>query len=179
MSHSAGLLGSLYSDPPDLVLIDLTTDIQKQKKIVSTLRSDSFFSSIPILGIVDTVDEENFQWDRWAIDDFVRLPFSYNEFFCRISLSITRIKRVFDNNPLTRLPGNTSIQRAIEDALGKPLLSVTSISIISSRTMTYSASTMAMRSYGCLDGLYSIPSGMRVEDSAGISEGTTSSSSFQ
>jgi diguanylate cyclase (GGDEF)-like protein len=61
------------------------------------------------------------QWDQFPLDDFVSLPLHYPELFSRILLSFQRLQRIFDNNPLTKLPGNTSIQFAIEQALGKPM----------------------------------------------------------
>ncbi|MDU0459390.1 MAG: diguanylate cyclase [Geobacteraceae bacterium] len=114
------VLGVFYSDPPDLLLIDLSTNTECGTKIVSTLRSDSFFSVIPILGLVATVDSDRLNWNCCPLDDFIFLPLDYNELFSRITLSFYRMKRIFDNNPLTRLPGNTSIQRAIEGAMGTP-----------------------------------------------------------
>jgi diguanylate cyclase (GGDEF)-like protein len=107
-----------YSDPPDLMIIDLTADSECGVKIVSTLRSDSFFSAIPIIGLLATIDDDSVDWDNCPLDDVVGLPLDYNELFCRINLSLSRLKRIFDNNPLTRLPGNTSVQRAIDGAMG-------------------------------------------------------------
>lgn len=121
ISSISGVLGACYSDPPDLLLVDLSNSRTISTEIIATLRSDSFFSTIPIIGILETVEPDHEQWDNSLLDDFIRLPINYNELFCRISLSFSRIKRIFDNNPLTRLPGNTSIQRAIEAALGKDL----------------------------------------------------------
>lgn len=115
------VLGAFYSDPPDLLIIDLTDNPSSCIAIIDTLRSDSFFSAIPIIGLVGPIDCYSLQWDSCPLDDFVHLPVNYDELFCRISLSLARIKRIFDNNPLTRLPGNTSIQRAIEAAIGKSL----------------------------------------------------------
>jgi diguanylate cyclase (GGDEF)-like protein len=115
------VLGIFYSDPPDLLIIDVFTDTECSTKIVSTLRSDSFFSAIPILGLITSVDNDTFIWDSCPLDDFLCLPLDYNELFSRIYLSLSRLKRIFDNNPLTRLPGNTSIQRAIEAAMGSSL----------------------------------------------------------
>jgi len=121
MPCASGLLGAFYSDPPDLLLIDLSTTSSICTEIISTLRSDSFFSTIPIIGMLDSLNEDDRQWNGCLLDDFIALPVNYHELFCRISLSLSRIKRVFDNNPLTRLPGNTSIQRAIEAAIGSEL----------------------------------------------------------
>lgn len=115
------VLGVFYSDPPDLLIMDLNADPDCGRKVVATLRSDSFFSAIPILGLVSAAHNETFDWDNCPLDDFICLPIDYNELFSRIYLSLSRIKRIFDNNPLTRLPGNTSIQRAIESALGSPV----------------------------------------------------------
>jgi diguanylate cyclase (GGDEF)-like protein len=64
-------------------------------------------------GLCATLD-----WAHCPLDDFIILPLNFNEFFSRISLALFRLKRIFDNNPLTRLPGNTSIQMAIEAAIG-------------------------------------------------------------
>jgi diguanylate cyclase (GGDEF)-like protein len=121
MACASGVLGAFYSDPPDLLLIDLSSPNKVCTDIISTLRSDSFFSAIPILGLVGPIDCDTFKWEECLLDDFVHLPINYSELFCRISLSLSRLKRIFDNNPLTRLPGNTSIHHAIEDAMGKDM----------------------------------------------------------
>jgi len=111
-------LGFFYADPPDLLIIDLSGNDNTDLDFVATLRSDSFFSAIPIIGLISNVENEIFTWEQCPLDDFIGLPINYNELFNRISLALFRLKRIFDNNPLTRLPGNTSIQRAIEDAIG-------------------------------------------------------------
>lgn len=121
MPCTSGVLGAFYSDPPDLLLIDLSNTSTACSEIITNLRSDSFFSTIPIIGILNSLNADDSQWETSLLDDFIALPINYPELFCRISLSLSRIKRVFDNNPLTRLPGNTSIQRAIEVAIGTNL----------------------------------------------------------
>ena len=121
MSCSDNVLGLFYSDPPDLLIIDFSQAFACGAGIVASLRSDSFFCAIPILGLISTLDNDDFVWDRLPLDDFIHMPLNYSELFSRIALSLSRIKRIFDNNPLTRLPGNTSIQRAIEEAMGQPL----------------------------------------------------------
>lgn len=119
MSGVDGVLGACYSDPPDLLIFDLSSEFEVCTNIITTLRNDSFFSVIPIIGLVAAIDSDSFEWEACPLDDFIHLPLNFSELFCRISLSLSRIKRIFDNNPLSRLPGNTSIQRAIEDAIGK------------------------------------------------------------
>lgn len=120
MACVGSALGAFYADPPDLLIVDFTGSTECGLSIVSTLRGDSFFSAIPIIGILSTIDSDSIDWESCPLDDFIGLPLNYNELFSRISLALARLKRIFDNNPLTRLPGNTSIQMAIEAALGTP-----------------------------------------------------------
>jgi diguanylate cyclase (GGDEF)-like protein len=114
------LLGGLYSDPPDLMMIDLSRDFCARLDMIKTLRNDSFFSTMPIIGLLDSMKSDLLMSQNSPLDDYLILPADADEIVCRIMLSLSRLKRVFDNNPLTRLPGNTSIQRAIEDAIGNP-----------------------------------------------------------
>jgi diguanylate cyclase (GGDEF)-like protein len=116
----ATFLGFIYSDPPDLVVIDISTPNNEIRNLIQSLKGDSYFSVLPILGLINVAGVDSFPWDDFPLDDFVFLPIKYDELFVRIELSIRRIQRVFDNNPLTRLPGNTSIQQAIAEAIGKP-----------------------------------------------------------
>jgi len=115
------VLGSIYSDPPDVMIIDLSAPDPAFQTVLSDLKQDSYFSVIPVIGLIDQADVESFSWEQYPIDDFIARPVNYPELFSRIMLSLQRIQRIFDNNPLTKLPGNTSIQQAIERALGKPM----------------------------------------------------------
>ncbi len=120
VDKSSTALGAFYSDPPDLIIVDFSSPCTGCREMLLTVRSDSFFSPIPIIGIFP-ISAEQESWTDFPLDDFISQPISFSELFSRITLSLTRIKRIFDNNPLTRLPGNTSIQRAIEESMGWPL----------------------------------------------------------
>jgi diguanylate cyclase (GGDEF)-like protein len=121
LTKLSSVLGSVYSDPPDIIIIDLSSPGDASASIIRNLKGDSYFSTIPILGLIKGEEADSFEWEECLLDDFVLVPLKYKELFSRIALSIQRIQRVLDNNPLTRLPGNTSIQRAVENALGKPM----------------------------------------------------------
>lgn len=114
-------IGHIYSDPPDIVIIDLGRGDEDFFSLVGRLKSDCYFSTIPVIGLMGLEMVDGFDWVAFPLDDFVIIPPSYPILFSRIALSLARIQRVFDNNPLTKLPGNTSIQRAIEAAIGKSL----------------------------------------------------------
>lgn len=119
--NPATLLGIVYSDPPDIIILDLSSPDGEVASLVAQLKGDSYFSAVPVLGLINGSEIDSFPWDSVMIDDFITLPVKFTELFARISLSISRIQRVFDNNPLTRLPGNTSIQHAITRAIGTPM----------------------------------------------------------
>jgi len=120
VEKTAAALGAFYSDPPDLIIVDFSSPCVGCRDMLFMVRSDSFFSPIPIIGIFPTDDEQE-SWEDFPLDDFVTTPIGFAELVSRISLALSRIKRIFDNNPLTRLPGNTSIHRAIEESIGLPL----------------------------------------------------------
>ena len=121
LSRLSSVLGFIYSDPPDIIIADLTSADDEMQTLLNDIEEDSYFSIIPIIGLIDESIEELFDWDRFPLDDFVTCPINYDELFSRVQLAFKRIHRVFDNNPLTKLPGNTSIHQAIVKAIGKPM----------------------------------------------------------
>ncbi len=118
LSRPSVVLGLVYSDPPDIIMLDLLKPDDELLGLVRSLRDDCYFSTIPLIGLTDGTDTD---WTGCPVDDFIAAPINYQELFSRIHLSMERIQRVFDNNPLTRLPGNPSIQRAIEKVIGQPM----------------------------------------------------------
>jgi len=116
-----GVLGLIYGDPPDVVVADLRHGDSETQDLIRDFKGDSYFSMLPVIGIFEESAVETFGWQGCPLDDFITHPFNHAEFFSRINLSLQRIDRVLDNNSLTKLPGNTSIQNAIEKALGRDL----------------------------------------------------------
>ena len=122
LDKAATVLGMLYADPPDILLIDLAEeDGDAGKKMLEELRHDSYFSMMPIIGLLPETLISPERLSTYPLDDFVTHPINYSVLFSRIALAAQRIRRILDNNPLTRLPGNTSIQIAIEKAIGEPM----------------------------------------------------------
>ena len=115
------VMGLIYSDPPDLLIVELFTNDARLLGLVNNLKSDCYFSTIPLIGIVGSTFSDDCDWQHLPLDDFISLPINFPELFTRVNLAMQRIQRIFDNNPLTRLPGTTSIQQAIEKVLGTPM----------------------------------------------------------
>jgi len=75
-------------------------------------------TNIPILLVVDNEESlTEVDWQALPIDDFITRPVSIEALLIRLRMAEARMQRVFDNNPLSRLPGNTSILRAIQRAI--------------------------------------------------------------
>ena len=120
-NNISGVIGYIYSDPPDIIIINVPSADLKIQALICELKRDSYFSTLPVIGLIGENMGDTFDWSRYPMDDFLICPVKYHELFARVDLSITRIQRVFDNNPLTKLPGNTSIQHAIEASLGEKM----------------------------------------------------------
>ena len=114
-----GLLGYLYSNPVDAVILDLIGGPPAAFEAVLSIKRDFYFNLIPLLAFLPAGDLHNWKWADCPVDDYLRPEQLADELLPRLRLSLDRIQRVLDNNPLSRLPGNTSIQRAVSAAIGK------------------------------------------------------------
>jgi len=129
MSYGSELLGAVYSDPVDFMIADFAEPDPNLMAIIADLKADSFVSTIPLLAILPESASDAasasavnaLDWETCPVDDFMCRPIRYQEFFSRLSLGLQRTQRVSDRNPLTKLPGNTSIHFAIQRTIGQPM----------------------------------------------------------
>lgn len=109
----------VLEDPPDLLIAEKgfagnNGDVELIKAVKACLQK----ANIPILLVVTEEDLlGEIDWDIYPVDDLLVQPYSQELLLVRIRLAESRMIRVFDNNPLSRLPGNTSILRAIQKVL--------------------------------------------------------------
>ncbi|MGV1098443.1 diguanylate cyclase [Thiovibrio sp. JS02] len=114
-------LAQVLEDPPDLLLAEKgfsgkNGDIELIRAVKSCLQK----ANIPIFLAISNEDlSAELDWDLYAVDDIVVGPVSPEMLLTRIRLAESRMVRAFDNNPLSRLPGNTSIIRAIQRVLAE------------------------------------------------------------
>jgi diguanylate cyclase (GGDEF)-like protein len=74
---------------------------------------------LPIILVVEKVEFEKLINKAKLVDDFITTETSIEEIILRIEFAFKRIERISDNNPLTGLPGNTSIEQAIKEVMKK------------------------------------------------------------
>lgn len=106
-------LNAFFFNPPSIVLYYYPKDKEGLKKVIEIKKSFNLIS-IPLILILDELDFDLlFSIADWT-DDFFILSDKTEEAYLRIEYALKKLDRISDNNPLTGLPGNTSISKAIE-----------------------------------------------------------------
>ncbi|MBQ4493624.1 MAG: response regulator [Elusimicrobiaceae bacterium] len=103
---------------PDIIIMDYHMPILNGFEAVAKIRQYPSCTNIPI--IILTSDEEKdtkMEGLSLDIDEFLTKPTDEEEIVARVQLLIKRSMQKIDSNPLTKLPGNPSIQARIEKAI--------------------------------------------------------------
>lgn len=113
--HGGGAIEHMFNEPPDLLVVDnRLTDISA-REVANLVKSENVYRQLPVVMCVDPIDvEEPWNWNEIEVDDFLVRPFNPSEVRDRINLSLCRAMRALDANPLSKLPGNTSIIQRIQ-----------------------------------------------------------------
>ncbi|HPL62650.1 MAG TPA: diguanylate cyclase [Syntrophales bacterium] len=111
-------LDSIYESVPNLVVVEMKKGDPETEILVRNLKEEPLFSQLPILAILQGGYESR-EWDGLLIDDFIRKEDIKQEMSARADLCVSRSERIVEINPLTRLPGNITIQRQIQDRLDR------------------------------------------------------------
>jgi diguanylate cyclase (GGDEF)-like protein len=121
-------LMTLESMIPDLFLIDTQMQNRGGYELCRRLKQNPAWRNIPVIFITDhrTADNIDLGYEAGGVDYIVK-PCHLNEFLSRVRTQIKLYQLVrqneemqaiaIDANPLTRLPGNNSIQKAIQKAI--------------------------------------------------------------
>ena len=74
LDGASSALGMLYADPPDILLIDIAEeDASISRKILDDLKHDSYFSMMPIIGLLPERSISPEQLASYPLDDFITL----------------------------------------------------------------------------------------------------------
>lgn len=125
IKHCAKLhdvLSQMLEDPPDLLVTEKDfSGRNSDDELIRTVQACLQKANIPVLLVTDeSPSQVELDWNNYPVDDILARPFAPETMVTRIRLAESRMLRAFDSNPLTRLPGNTSIIRAIQRVLGEP-----------------------------------------------------------
>jgi len=117
-SNIQSALDSIYNSLPDLLILDTNPNDPFTITVVNNLKEDPIFNQLPVMMILSD-DVVIPGWESLFVEDYIRRTDLENELLTRIDLCIARSERVVEINPLTRLPGNISINRQIQSRLDR------------------------------------------------------------
>ncbi len=117
-------LPALFNDPPELVLIDTRASFISEGADcaagIRAIKGDSAYSSVTIVlclgkgSDLSAMDELMLE-----VDDFIFFPDLPDIYKLSFILAFSRSRRSLDVNPLSHLPGNTSIIRYIQGLIDR------------------------------------------------------------
>jgi len=109
-------LDYIYNSIPNLIVMNIADDDPAGINVLNDLKSDPMFNQLPVLAVLP----EKFtiaDWGHLLVEDYIRRPDLDADFMARVNLSILRSERIVEINPLTRLPGNISINKEIQERI--------------------------------------------------------------
>ncbi len=111
-------LWKLKSAAPNLVVLDYMLPDIEGPQICKIIRKDPLLTNIPVLMLTGKGEiEDKVGGLEAGADDYMLKPFSPQELVARIRMLIRRSHANLDANPLTRLPGNVSINKELMDKI--------------------------------------------------------------
>jgi len=111
---------AVFETNPDIIVLDNNMPRKSGLEVAQDLKTNPLFAHIPII-IVTGVGEKSTKLKglSMGIDDYLIKPVDTDELIARIRMILKRNKQVLDTNPLSKLPGNPSIQARVEREIQK------------------------------------------------------------
>ncbi len=117
-------LAAIRTTPPGLVILDYMMPGLTGPDVCARLKQDALLAHIPVIMLTGKSEvQDKVHGINAGADDYVVKPFDPRELLARVQMVLRRTNRDLEANPLTRLPGNVSIQQELERriAAGQPL----------------------------------------------------------
>ncbi len=108
----------IYDKIPELIIVESINNSKIEISIINELKSDPIFVSMNVIAIVSS-DFYIEDWQKFFIDDYIRVNNLSQDLLMRINLCFERLERVVATSPLTKLPGNLVIQKEIQKRLNR------------------------------------------------------------
>jgi len=115
-----GAIEVLFNELPDLLIVDHDLPDMPGLDVVNLVKSENVYRQLPVILVIR---EESLltgaDWCSAEVDDIIVLPSSPARLKARLFLTLARASRAFDANPLSKLPGNTSIIQRIQEMIDR------------------------------------------------------------
>ena len=102
-------LHELVHDPPCLILASEGAGGRSVETLTRDLKSDPFLGRLPLIVFIRDIRLNDIDWGTLGVDDYITVPYTTEDVVQRVRLCLSRLTRSLGANPLTRLPGNTTI----------------------------------------------------------------------
>ncbi|MFP4658339.1 MAG: diguanylate cyclase domain-containing protein [Desulfonatronovibrionaceae bacterium] len=118
--RGSGAIEHIFNDPPELLLVDNELPDFGGRELIRILKSENVYRQVPVVLCISTQGlAEGIDFSLTEADDFLLSPLDPVVTKARLDLVLARSARALDANPLTKLPGNTSIIHKIQDLIDK------------------------------------------------------------
>jgi diguanylate cyclase (GGDEF)-like protein len=117
-------LQTIRSEPVDIAILDYMMPGLTGPQICEQLKQDLLLRHLPVIMLTGKSEvQDKVHGITSGADDYLLKPFEPQELLARVAMVMRRRAIDLDANPLTRLPGNVSIQRELERRIanGEPL----------------------------------------------------------
>ncbi len=116
-------LQAIRAHPPDLLLIDYMMPGLTGPQVCEQLRQDTLLRHVPIIMLTGKSElQDKVLGINAGVDDYLVKPFAPQELLARVQMVLRRTAQQLEANPLTKLPGNISIQRELENRIASGAL---------------------------------------------------------
>ena len=116
---------SVYASPPQLIIITMNAlskigseNNKREIKMITDMQLDNMLSNIPVLFMLPAhFDFNEIKDEKYFLKDYIKEPLNPCELRYKTQNIIYASKSALDANPLTKLPGNSSIMESVKDKL--------------------------------------------------------------
>lgn len=114
----AQALAAVRQQPPDLLILDYMMPQMTGPEVCAALKQDMLLRHLPIIMLTGKSEvKDKIHGINAGADDYVVKPYDPTELLVRVKMVLRRFSQELEANPLTRFPGNTSIQRELEQRI--------------------------------------------------------------
>ncbi|MEA4855568.1 diguanylate cyclase [Solidesulfovibrio sp.] len=120
LSCGRGAVELLFIDPPDLLVVDQKLPDIAGLELVAMVKSENVYRQLPVAVVMDEgALDRDIDWCAAEVDELLTRPLTAPMLRARATLALARASRSLDANPLTKLPGNTSIIARIQELIDR------------------------------------------------------------
>ena len=113
-------LEAIHAHLPHLVILDYAMPKMDGPQVCRELKQDVLLRHLPVIILTGRSEvHDKIQGLDAGADDYVLKPFDPQELLARVRMVVRRTTQELEANPLTKLPGNISIQKEIDDRISR------------------------------------------------------------